>query len=576
MDYLLSLNLRRRTYLGVVLGGALLAGCGGGGDDAATPIETGDEGFSPGLDEKPIDQRTVMEYRLEDFVKRTDVRPGYSGPPLNSIGEAGAIDGNPDIDFSPAFHRIMAVLTSSHANPAKPPAPARITLTSRVAYHFYSTLVVNHPVEIVGIGVPYRSGSTRMLFHSCSGIHVARFPDEDSSIHLGSAYLQGLSIEYVGSNMSGAEHGVIFNRTSAITRCSIRNFPGHGLHVQATIQPGALGTNASMSHVFMCTVFDCGRSGVWIQGKDAQVMHLENTNSFSNGRQKIDNDGYGFYDASMLGNTYTACHTRNNYIAGYKADNYAPGAPNRSTYINCYTEHGPEPKPEHTLEGPALLGANALVITSNGDGNLADAVGGASVISTTQGKLQFKDVVEVLGKNGVSTVTGDATSTVTPNDGVVRVQSRIQSTAYGTANVDSEILFQVHDPNPIVRAWGIKSLSPNTPILFGLTDRKHLRPSLPIAPRGLLIGPYFNRTLADDNFIDGARRIGMHDPRKENELTQAFPNALLGDVVWSSIVNRGAYNFRGWIYADNSTGTGLSGQRAWFRFGEGLLGSQVT
>jgi hypothetical protein len=158
----------------------------------------------------------------------------------------------------------------------------------------------------------------------------------------------------------------------------------------------------------------------------------------------------------------------------------------------------------------------------------------------------------------------------------VRVQSRIQSTAYGTANVDSEILFQVHDPNPIVRAWGIKSLSPNRPILFGLTDRKHLRPSLPIAPRGLLIGPYFNRTLADDNFIDGARRIGMHDPRKENELTQAFPNALLGDVVWSSIVNRGAYNFRGWIYADNSTGTGLSGQRAWFRFGEGLLGSQVT
>jgi hypothetical protein len=321
-------------------------------------------------------------------------------------------------------------------------------------------------------------------------------------------------------------------------------------------------------------VFDSGRSGVWIQGKDAQVMHIENVNSFANGKRQIDNDGYGFYDASMLGNTYTACHTRNNYIAGYKGDNYALGAPNRSTYTNCYSEHGAQPKPEHSLEGPALLGANALVITSNGDGNLADAIGGASVIGTTLGRLQFKDVVEVLGKNGVSTITGDSATPINGNG--VRLQSMLNSTAYGAGDVNSDKLFNVHDSSKGVRAWAVKPVSPVGPMVFGITDRKHLHPGLPIAPFGFLIGPYANKVagVEGDVINDGARRIGMISPDKESLLDDNFPNALVGDVVYSSVVNTGAYNFRGWIRAFDSTGIGTSNPK-WFRFGVNMLGASV-
>jgi hypothetical protein len=568
MDPLLAFNMQRRTCLGVGLSGALLAACGGGGDGGA--IGGGADGAAPlpGNDGNPH-EKVTMEFRLEDYLKAADVRPGYPGPRIDNLGDPRSIDGNADVDFAPAFHRIMKLLTDSHTAAGISPAPARITLTSRVAYHFYSTLVVNHPVEIVGIGVPYRSGSTRMLFHGCSGIHVAEPP---GSFHLGAACLEGLSIEYVGSNGSGNFHGVIFNRTSAMTRCSITRFPGHGLHVEGTVggQNGT-GGNVSMTYVTMSTVFNCGLSGVWIKGKDAQVMMLENVNSFGNGVRKIDTDGYGFYDASMLGNTYTACHTRNNHIAGYRGDSFLPGAPNRSTYINCYTEHSPDPNPGHFQEGPARLGANALVITSNGEGNLADAVGdangGASVIYTDEGRLKLRDVVEVRGKNGISTITGDAKTPDTLD--VPRLQSVLVSTAYGTADNQKSKIFHVHDTRKSVCAWGTKGVSPDATMAYGVTDPKHLRPGMLVVPNGLLIGRAPNQSiLQGDPQNNGPRRIGTHNPADESNLSTSFPNPLIGDIVLCTVVNKGAYNFRGWVFASESTGTTFGGPGAWFRFGE--------
>jgi hypothetical protein len=582
MDPLLAFKMQRRTCLTVGLSGALLAACGGGGEGGALDGGADSSGGAGGPDRRPgnggnPNEKVTMEFRLEDYWKATDVRPGFSGPRIDNLGDPTAIEGNPDADFAPAFRRIMKQLTDAHKGGV--PAPARITLTSRVAYHFYSTLEIGHPVEIVGIGVPYRSGSSRMRFHGCSGIHVGVFPA--GSIHVGSAYMEGLSIEYVGSNTSGNFNGVTLNQTSALTRCSIHKFPGHGLHVEGTL--GATdgvtpAGNVSMTYVTMCTVFQCGLSGVWIKGKDAQVMILENVNSFDNGKRGILTDGYGFYDASMLGNTYTACHTRNNLIAGYKADNFAPLAPNRSTYINCYTEHSADAKPEDNQEGPAQLSKNALVITSNGEGNLADAEGGASVIYTDEGRLKLRDVVEVRGQNGISTIMGDSKKHDTPADvNTPRLQSVLVSTAYGTADVDKSKIFHVHDTRRGVRAWATKAGSPDATMAYGVTDTKHLRPGMLVVPNGLLIGRTLNESIPQgDPQNNGPRRIGTHDPRYENGpngLAATFPNPLLGDVVLCTLVNQGSYNFRGWIFASESTGAGFGGSAAWFRFGE--VGAKV-
>jgi hypothetical protein len=512
-----------------------------------------------------------MEYKLIDYFQN-DVKPGVNQSYISNVDKRN-IHGDPNLDFAPAFARILNDLSSKYTLPGFPPEPARILLTDRVTYHFYSTLIVNHPIELIGVGVPYRSGSTRLMFHGCSGIHIRRFPAGSSSIHLGSAYIQGLSVEYVGTNTEQNDfHGIIVNRPSSINRAQIRNFPGHGIHIQGTVQDASIdNANVSMTQIADCTVMYNGKSGVWIQGKDAQVMGVRSVNSFANGVRQIATDGAGFYDGSMLGNTYEYCHTRNNYLYGYFADNYAPGAPARSTYLNCYSEHSATAFPEYFQEGPSKLNPNCLVITSNGDGNLADAEG-ALVMNTTLGRIQFKPVTEVLGKNGISTITGDNTF-LNPGDPVVRLQSKIKSTAYGTADGYSSSLFNVHDPSPSTRAWGIKQISPTALMTIGLTDNKHLRPYLPVAPKGFLIGAYPNKTLVDNGSIDGPRKIGIHDPRYENTLSDNFPNALVGDIVMNAVPNKGIYNFLGWIYAFDSSD--LSGSKKWFRYGENMIGTAI-
>lgn len=497
----------------------------------------------------------MLEYRLEDYCSPSDNQ---------------TIHGDVSFDFSPAFNAIMTQLAASHTNAAYPPKPARIIFDGRPAYHFYSTLVVNHPVELVGIGVPYRSGSVRLLFHGCDGIHIRRFPAGNSSINLGSAFIEGLSIEYVGSNTENQEYnGITVHRSSMMSRLSIRNFPAHGIHIQGTQQDVSIdNANVSFSQLRDSTVFYNGKSGVWIQGKDAQVCQIENVNSFSNGKREIDGDCYGFFDASMLGNTYTACHTRNNFISGYCASNYAPGAPARCMFVNCYTEHSPQPVPAAQQEGPALLNANCLVITSNGDGNLADAIGGASIMNTTLGRLQFKDVIEVLGKNGISTITGDGT-VKTVGDTSPRVINKYRDTSYGTSDAESDVLYFVKDPNPFSRTWGFKTVTTTSVAALGITDRKHLRPGKAIAPRGILIGTSANRTVAEHGVNDGARLIGVHDPRSEGTLVATFPTPLLGDTVLSSVPNKQTHNFRGWVFARDN------GVDKWFRYGEGFLGTPI-
>jgi hypothetical protein len=47
------------------------------------------------------------------------------------------------------------------------------------------------------------------------------------------------------------------------------------------------------------------------------------------------NGSWGFYDNSLLGNTYLACETDSNTTGGFFATN---AKPNRSTYIGCYSE----------------------------------------------------------------------------------------------------------------------------------------------------------------------------------------------------------------------------------------------
>lgn len=516
----------------------------------------------------------VTIFRIDDFWQSSDTKPGYSGSPVDSLANPDDIFGNDNLDHSPAFKRIIDAAAATHTAAGNPLNPVRIVFDTRVTYHFYSTIVINHPVEIIGIGIPNRSGSTRLVFHGCSGFNICRFPNGPSTLSIGMARIEGLAIEYYGSNTSNLEHsGIIVQRTSELYHLLIKGFPFHGIHMEGDVQdPSIDNANVSLSHVADCVVMNCGRTGVWVKGRDANVCSFSNINSFANGIAHVTEDGYGFYDESVLGNTYLFCHTRNNYLAGYCAAKFDDVAPNRSMYINCYSEHSAAPVPAAMQEGPALLDNNAMVITSMGDGSLVDAIGGCCVISSTLGRAQIRDTLEVKGKNDMSTIFGD--NKVYPaGDKSPRISFEVESKAYGDGTNLSRYYF-VHDPANATNAWCFKHNSQNSnPAPLGFTDAKHLRPGMTVAPAGILIGTSPNKTVARDGLNDGPRRIGYFDPRSETALSNSFPNALPGDLVLNSLPDKGSHNFIGWIFAfENSTPTG---NKKWFRYGENLIGTSI-
>jgi hypothetical protein len=521
-----------------------------------------------------LEDSIVIEFRLEDYWIEGDVRPGYSGIAIKSLTKADDIWGDPNVDFSPAFARIMTEL-SGQVTPG-PLKPARILFTGRVAYHFYSTLSVRHPVVLFGIGVPNRSGSNRLIFHECSGIHLRRDPPGPSSVNIGMAVIEGLSIEYAGSPSSDFNyHGIIVHRTSNIHGNSLQRFPGHGIHIEGDVQDSSIdNANASLSNFSECVVYGCGLSGVWIKGRDANVCLFSGINSFANGARKNPEDGFGFYDESVLGNTYISCHTRNNLRAGYRAAKFLGIAPNRSLYINCYSEHSAEPVDAHMQEGPSLLDGNAMVISSIGEGGLVDCRGGGVALGTTQNRAQIGTVLGVGGPNQVNVILGDATKRLSGpgiDSQVSRQAILFESKAYG----ELSRYFLVHDPSNDVHAWGFKHGSPSVqPMTFGFTDHKHSRPGMPVSPLGVLLGRWPDIPAGSAGGPNGPRRVTYADPRYESTLTTQFPKALPGDIVFNSLPNTGDSNFLCWILTFDVE-NGFSGTKHWRRFGVGMIGDIV-
>lgn len=516
----------------------------------------------------------VIDYALDDLWQPQDVRPGYSGAssPTNP-GDSQAPYGNADVDFAPAFRRILADLTAS-VRPGAPLLPARVHCLGRVAYHFYSPLVINHPVQLLGCGVPHRSGNTRLLFHGIDGIHVRRWPAGDSTVTVGGLYIDGFALEYVGPNKSSEMHtGLICHRPVTAKNLLIRNFPGHGIRVEGNVHDlEALDrANASLTSLEDIDILYCGRSGLRIDGADANVCHVRRLSFAYNGEFGDDQDGFGVYDTSMLGCLYEALHARNNLRANYAIERPAKGvSPSRALLLGCYSEHSATRVDAARSPGPDILRGNCLALSTTGGGaGFEDRLGEGVVLTTAQNRLQVKDVLEVGGKSGASIVLGDATAPATPL--APRQVALFESRAYGQ---ELDRYYITHDPNPSVRSWSFKLGSPGVSVgAFALTDRTHSRPGLPVAPRGLLIGTQPNVPLGQAGGPNGPRRLGSWDPRQENQLAAQFPNALPGDVVLNCLPNKGDYNFQGWVCAFVSTGTALTGPKYWCRFGEGAVGT---
>jgi hypothetical protein len=125
-------------------------------------------------------------------------------------------------------------------------------------------------------------------------------------------------------------HGIWVKCKALIEDCTIAGFAGNGIHVVA----GALNAdpffhgNANNFHIARCRLSH-NYHGLYVDGEDAnagEILHISCGN----------NNGWGIWDSSFLGNHYTQPHTENNALGSYYTDNVNA----HSHFSNPYSESG--------------------------------------------------------------------------------------------------------------------------------------------------------------------------------------------------------------------------------------------
>jgi hypothetical protein len=211
------------------------------------------------------------------------------------------------------------------------------------------------------------TGSVLIFESNVAGLFFPHHTDEEDTntvrANAGATGSNATYWEYSGANNSVVERLVLYSRggTSAtahgiearqnihVRDCIVFQFGGNGVFVSASADvstsPATKYGNASMAsftNVFSTQNYGCGFR---IEGRDANVIKLDNCNSTING-------SWGFSDSGFLGNTYVNCHASvNNQLWNTDAARRASSDVNQGSfmaddinaphvYLGCYSEGG--------------------------------------------------------------------------------------------------------------------------------------------------------------------------------------------------------------------------------------------
>ena len=106
-------------------------------------------------------------------------------------------------------------------------------------------------------------------------------------------------------------------------------------------------TNASTWKVFSSTIRDC-------QGHGLYTFNLDANAGMAQAVSCLNNQGFGFFDDSNLGNTYLGCYAAGNVEGNYWSGLHDSGV-NVSYFIGCYSDNN----------SPSVFGKPAVVIGGN-------------------------------------------------------------------------------------------------------------------------------------------------------------------------------------------------------------------
>lgn len=237
------------------------------------------------------------------------------------IEEFGAIGDGASNDSS-AFERAIATT----------PAGGAIRLRGGRSYRLTRSLVLTRPLIITGGTKEH----TRLLFDDGNYARLGRFPTAIIIPHeLGREFgagttarrsaLSGFTVAWIGSQ-SATVHGLLTSAPVYLNEVDTLSFPGDGFRIEA--QSEMVSGNANGSSFINCSARSNRGNGFAFHGNNANACVLLGSRAFDNGLD-------GFYDGSLLGNTYVAGEADGNQGAGYAS---IKTTPNRSVYIGCYAE----------------------------------------------------------------------------------------------------------------------------------------------------------------------------------------------------------------------------------------------
>ena len=197
-------------------------------------------------------------------------------------------------------------------------------------YHFNDHLNVKAAVIIQGAGGFGEGVRTASVMHFAAeqnGIIVQNANTIDevtvASTFTGTgAIIEGLHLIGGGfGNTNG--HGIWLRARAMVRNCFVTQFGEDGIRIVANVASGGeTEGNSNLWRLEGCLSKRNGRHGYFIDDADANAGYAFGCDAALNAR-------WGFFDSSLLGNTYDACHTQSNGVA-----NTAGNGADASSYVS--------------------------------------------------------------------------------------------------------------------------------------------------------------------------------------------------------------------------------------------------
>jgi hypothetical protein len=141
-----------------------------------------------------------------------------------------------------------------------------------------------------------------------------------------------------------ASHGIRLYCRVALRSVMVNGFSGDGIHIEASVG-GNPPTNANNWIIQDSRVVSCGGNGLYISGGDTNA-------GYALGLDTAENDGWGIFDNSFLGNTFVACSAATNGLGPYACEAPVTGHDAMSLFLNCYAEGD---QPACKIDYPAMV-----------------------------------------------------------------------------------------------------------------------------------------------------------------------------------------------------------------------------